>query len=503
MKVLSFELNNFGSYKHINFDMSGNGLTVIHGATGSGKSTLADAIPWILFGRTAKDGSVDEVRSWNSEAPTVGTLRFLDWEIVRTRGPKSNDLYINTNNGILRGKDLVDTQKLINQQLGLTSDLYLSAAYFHEFSQTAQFFTTTAKIRRQICEQLVDLTLAKDLQAKISEANKHNERMKTALTNGLSNIEDDLVSLSEYLENEQTNAKTWAARNAASKARCQLDLANLAETIQPSEKFILTKSRLIAKLKALPPGRCATCGAPKASEDRETITSAIHEVEKRIMRNQELMSKSNRIAFELESLNKEQNTHAATAAQLEQKLLKASNSLTKTRLDLDEATIALSDGEVLADVLATFRVVIIKNTVHQVQDTANKLLTDHFDAEIRIALDVEAADKLDVTITKDGNTCAYTQLSKGQRCLLKLAFGIAVMKIITQRHAISLNAIWFDEALDGLDGNFKLKAYGLMQTLALDYENVFLVEHSTEVKAMAENTIEVTLVNGESQIEKS
>lgn len=505
MKVISFELQNFGSYRHVKFDMSDSGLTLIHGPTGSGKSTLCDAIPWVLFGRTSKDGAVDEVRSWGSTERTYGhvVLDMGDYSlwIARTRAP--NDLYYIID-GVWehpkRGKDLADTQRLINELLGFDHQLYLSGAYFHEFSQTAQFFTTTAKIRRQIMDQLADLSFAKDLQTKVLESNKKQSRLKDALTNGVKDLEDDIIMLSDYIAAECKKAMSWNDRQMSKKTKCEQDLNLLSDSIQPPEKFTTTKARLTAKLKALPPGKCDTCGAPKASKEREELLNSIHEVEKRIMRNQELISKSNRIAFELESLNKEQNTHGETAEKLKQDLEKASESLAKTQTSLNQASTTLSDGQALEGILATFRAVLLQNTVDRLQDTTNSLLTKHFDGEIRVAFTIEAADKMDVEIAKDGNKCVYTQLSKGQRQLLKLCFAVAVMKTIAVHHSVQFNSLWFDEALDGLSDQFKLKAFNLFNELSLEYKNVFVVEHSSELKAMFDSKIEIQMINGHSEI---
>ena len=157
------EVRNFASYSKLVIDFTQeSGLTLIEGPTGAGKSTLCDIVPWVLFGRTAKGGTVDEIRTWNNREPTIGTvvLSLPDgkWEIVRTRG-KSNDLAFRCAGlqDLQRGKDLSDTQRLLNQKLGMDFDLYLAGAYYHEFSPTAQFFTSTAKTRRVTCENLVDL----------------------------------------------------------------------------------------------------------------------------------------------------------------------------------------------------------------------------------------------------------------------------------------------------------------------------------------------------------
>ena len=181
MKVWSCQLENFASYKELDFQFDETGLILISGPTGSGKSTLCDALPWILFSKTAKGGTVDEIINWTSEEPTKGTVFVTvpegDFIITRIRGKKAkdNDLYFADRNfpgNVTRGKDLNDTQLLINNLLGLTAELYLSGSYFHEFSQTAQFFTTTPKNRRTICEQIVDLSLAKKLQTNTKDNTK-------------------------------------------------------------------------------------------------------------------------------------------------------------------------------------------------------------------------------------------------------------------------------------------------------------------------------------------
>ena len=173
VNIISATIQNFGSYKKLEFSFDKQGLCLIQGLTGSGKSTLMDIVPWVLFGVTAKDGSVDEVKSWDSNGDTEGRL-IIDLNgvpiiIQRIRG-KTNDLHYSQQDvpGITRGKDLKDTQKQINQLLGITPETYLAGAYFHEFSKAASFFITSAKSRREICEQIVDLSFTKQKQATLT-----------------------------------------------------------------------------------------------------------------------------------------------------------------------------------------------------------------------------------------------------------------------------------------------------------------------------------------------
>src|SRR5690348_8536249 len=92
MRILSVSAQNFASYKSLEFDFQNQGLILIQGATGSGKSTLCDLIPWVLFGQTAKGGKVDEIRTWNTEEPTTGSIRLSN-NIVIWRSRSPNDLF--------------------------------------------------------------------------------------------------------------------------------------------------------------------------------------------------------------------------------------------------------------------------------------------------------------------------------------------------------------------------------------------------------------------------
>src|SRR5271157_2409345 len=109
MRVISAKIENFSSYKTLEFDFTKQGLTLIQGATGSGKSTLCDVIPWGLFGITSKGGTVNDVISWPGDKVTKVTLYLENVTIHRSRGPKpkDNDLNFWPIDGLMiRGKDL-------------------------------------------------------------------------------------------------------------------------------------------------------------------------------------------------------------------------------------------------------------------------------------------------------------------------------------------------------------------------------------------------------------
>jgi ABC-type uncharacterized transport system ATPase subunit len=69
------------------------------------------------------------------------------------------------------------------------------------------------------------------------------------------------------------------------------------------------------------------------------------------------------------------------------------------------------------------------------------------------------------------------------------------MEAVANHHNIKPQQLFLDEALDGLSEEFKVKAYGLLEALSLNYSSVFVVEHSLELKTRFPTVFSVTLTN--------
>lgn len=499
MKILSVSLENFASYEKLEFSLEAQGLTLIQGPTGSGKSTLCDAIPWILFGRTAKDGAVDEILSWPGDKVTSGgiMIQFNDGSyanIFRIRGNKKNDLYYSTvGSPEVRGKDLNDTQYLINRLLGTDLYLYLSGSYFHEFSQTAQFFTTTPKNRKEICEQLADLSVANTLQLKNNTNLKEAQKELVILSSTIDKLNSNIEVLKKVQLHETNKKDKWEKDHSDKLKRLELEREKVTTT-RLAALDSLSEQMAIDLEKQATETICSECGA-----DKKPSLFPKSQFEKLISNK---MVEINPYIAQILAAENEVNPHDDSVKDYTFEI-KDKNKLVKFHEKQADILISkINDSDLLSDILVEFRSVIVRNVILRVEQNTNELLSDYFDAEIRIALDVTQADKLEVSITKDGNDCAYTQLSKGQRQILKLCFGVSVMQEVSNHHGINFNTLWFDEALDGMDDNTKLKAIRVFEKLATKHESVFIVEHSETIKAFINNKYSVELTNGKSEIEK-
>lgn len=473
MRIERVEATNFGSYPNLVIDFTQEqGLTLLEGPTGAGKSTLCDVVPWILFGRTAKGGQVDEIRTWNNGNPTTGTvvLSLPDgrWEIVRTRG-KSNDLTFRSPGlqDVQRGKDLPDTQRLLNQKLGIDFDLYLAGAYYHEFSPTAQFFSTTAKNRRTTCENLVDLSLAVRISDSVKSRRRGLDGRILAAESDLRVQESTLALLRNKGAQQDRLRRDWDDNHVRRTAAAAADF----------DAFEKNRKRTIGK-------RCPTCKRD-IEECREIFDDS-----------------ANPHFARVEAVNAEQNPFEGEVKTYEDDIRQADARIRDTQDSLSRLRSESADLDYLDLATSQYRSQSINATISSVEAKTNWFLSEFFDAEIRVLFSAEAADKLEVTIFKDGNAASFTQLSKGQRQLLKFCFGVSVMIAVQNHHGISLNQLFFDEALDGLDDTKKLAAMNMLVTLTQEYASIWLVEHSETVKGMATNKIHVELVNGESQLEK-
>ncbi len=538
MKITKCEVHNFGSYAQLDFDFSNVGLALVYGATGSGKSTLEDIPTWILYGITSKNGSVDEVRSWTSpDAATTGTalvqLASDTIKITRIRGKASeNDLYWEEQDSDkkIRGKDLSDTQKLLNQRLAVDADLYGTAACFNEFSDTALFFLAKAKDKRAVFERVADLSLpmvlaerAADERKKAKKALAETEAALSSATGAASRAASSLGSAVNFKNNwdrtQQSLIASLQAKYENFEAEEAIKVASIQDKIGSIAVFpkdywddnIKAKKALILELSLT---TCDKCGGPTHNEDVDFYKEEVRRDENAKTQNGYRISIRDSLLADLDNLGKnvykeqvirEVNKTNPFIAQIKQFTVEAEEAKE------DAETLRLQAGELNAkfctllqiyDLSFELRGKLLEKAVKAAQDSTNRYLETYFDSEFRVDFALRAADGFSVDIRKNGNACVYRQLSKGQRGLLKLCFVASIMQAAANNNGQHFSTLFFDEALDGLDSALKEKAFGLFQELAKTHESVLVVEHSPEFQNLFDVRYSVQLEGDMSTIER-
>jgi len=554
---IKYKVENFCSYKVLEFTFTDAGLCLIEGSTGSGKSTLCDIPPWVLFGKTAKNGNVDEVISWGknyTKGEAQVNINGEDVVITRIRG-KENDLSLSVNGEIIRGKDISDTQRLINTKLGLSLDTYILGSYYHELSPVSQLFTATAKQRRQIMEQLTDLSLAKTLNDNITKYKKEVNKDLEILSKELSILKNDLTHHKQAHKDTITREAQWITRKEVTisdlkrrmdtfheeqennindaisiytrtVAQLQSDKLNLQKRILSDETIKSKTDELALRKTLLKDTVCPQCGSPKDTDKRLLLLrdenkfsndltlskSAVDEISRidsrlskldkdlEIQINKE-KTRDNPYLLQLKSKENEESPYDLPG--ISKKINEVSKQISEKTKEYTSSSEYLHDLELLLHASQELRGTLVSNVIVDLEHKVNTYLADNFDSEFKVKLEVEDADSVEAKIYREDNICSYTQLSKGQRQILKLCVGISVMDIINDNNATTLSTIFLDECLDGMSEDFKLKVYNLLLTLEQRYKSIFVVEHSSEFKSYFDKQFKVKLVDNKSVVEET
>lgn len=156
----SVEAKNFLSWENLIFHFK-HGTTLIEGYNfddkrpeGAGKSAILNALCWGLFGAIPKDVNTDQVVREGQKDCSVTVRLDNGTSIVRERGPTK--LYIVKGEEILKGKDVKETQKMIEDLIGMSFDTFCQSIYFAQ-NYTKKFVTATEEEKAKILSELQDL----------------------------------------------------------------------------------------------------------------------------------------------------------------------------------------------------------------------------------------------------------------------------------------------------------------------------------------------------------
>jgi len=170
------------------------------------------------------------------------------------------------------------------------------------------------------------------------------------------------------------------------------------------------------------------------------------------------------------------------------------------QVSINKVKTYLNNLSQLQDILIQTRGLFFNLNIKQIQQDTNKFLDTYFDSIIKVELFVEKDDSIEVLIHKDSYQCDYSQLSKGQKGILKLCFATSVMLMAANNAGIHFNLLMFDESLDGLDGEMKIKAHSFFQHVSSNRSSTLVVDHSLELKSVFTEALTVINTGGYSTI---
>jgi exonuclease SbcC len=198
--------------------------------------------------------------------------------VVRTRGP--NNLYIDTDKGQIKGKDQKETQKLIEDLIGMSFETFCQSIYFAQ-NYDNKFITANQEDRAKILSEIQDLKqfdkarakaqeLIKNLKLEVVRTETELSSAKIFVTEGIRTVESyekmlaehehnrqrDLLKLTNELEAQDQKVHFLIGDIEAAQTECNsIDLKELGEASEEVDakiqEILKDKSEISFKLKTL------------------------------------------------------------------------------------------------------------------------------------------------------------------------------------------------------------------------------------------------------------
>ena len=213
MKILSLTAINFMSYERVEIDFTKyDGITLISGTNGSGKSTIFEAIVWVLFGKTLRNMSANDVVKEGESACEVWiTVDTADGmlEVKRRRTASGNSMLTleDTEGGTVTGK-----QQVLDSKLGCDYKYFINTSMFG--GRVSSFCGMTDAERKKILEELIGFDIYKIgcERAKVDRVQygRKLDEYKSELLSIESQSTSHVENIETYREESRTFQYNWA-----------------------------------------------------------------------------------------------------------------------------------------------------------------------------------------------------------------------------------------------------------------------------------------------------
>jgi DNA repair exonuclease SbcCD ATPase subunit len=198
-KVLA---KNFLSWKDLSFNVV-TGVTMLDGFNkddqtqeGCGKSAVLNSVCWGVFGKIPKDANIDDVIKDGEESCEV-TLEFSNGDyIFRSRGP--NELYLMSGNEKIKGKDLRETQKLIEDFVGCNFETFCQSTYFAQ-NYDKKFLSANQEDKGKLLSNIQNLQVFDKARTEtmnlLKRENENLIKLESQLLVSINNVNNSLSNI--------------------------------------------------------------------------------------------------------------------------------------------------------------------------------------------------------------------------------------------------------------------------------------------------------------------
>lgn len=554
---------NFFSWESLEFDFQ-SGVTLIAGqnlddntSEGSGKSSIPNALCWALYGQLPKDVNIDDVIKTGAKSCTV-EIELLDGtKIVRSRKP--NQLYIEFNGSVETGKDLKETQKLVDAEIGMGFDTFCQSVYFAQ-NYSNKFITANQEQKAKILSELQDLSIFDKaskkahemlkksvselslLDVKLAEKNStyshHNanikalEKLSNSFDSDQSKKLQDLVLKQAEINEKAVVLKAEVDSLGSIEDTVDLEL-NIQKTIDERNK-VERELYYIEQLKAQRDQAkenetCPACGKPldkndvcfnipdnaKLLERKEALDLDVHnlasrglEIKNKKRKNDELlyqlgqlMGEEYKIDTQVKSLESSSNPYSQLVLQSQNQIEPLKKTIEDIKLEIDKIKKYVTYLEFLKSGYKEIKSYVFQGLLSDLNNKTNKYLRELFDVSAYITFDNVSDEgdisKIQTKVILDGYERSLGLLSGGQFRRVQLAVDFALSEIVSERSQKPINIRILDEAFKDLSESSMEKIIIILQKMS---GCSILIEHNSLIKSVVNRVFNVELKDGTSNV---
>ncbi len=341
------------------------------------------------------------------------------------------------------------------------------------------------------CNQPVDSALHAEM------LNKHQEResrFKAALSESNKKILEIEIMLEDLLRGKRSNAEIEKIHSSLDSLKYKLDIAkesrerldkefdDLTNSIEQVRFKIKNNNNILESIKN-DDFQALRLKIRELRDQKESLSAQISEEDKSVGR-----------LMERESLLVEQESAMRSDK------AKISKMLERIAL-FDKLSKAFGKGGI--------QTILLDAVIEDLETTANKTLASICNEPAVIVLETQRVgsdgssivETLDLKVRKDGHLQNFKSLSGGEKFRISLALRIALSDISSRYGGSSLEFLLLDEVNSPLD-RFGVETLFVNVIKSLeDRYKILVITHDESLKERFDNVINITKVNGESELE--